>query len=527
VNALTGTGRLTRLALRRDRVMVPLWVLGIVVIVLSTASSYRGLYPTVASRRSYAQAVEGTAGLLAITGKPFDLTSIGGMTAWRATAFGALLVGIMSLLLVTRHTRAEEESGRLELISSTVVGRFAPLTAAVLTALTANAAIAGLTALGLISVGEPAGGSIALGLAFAITGVVFTAIAAVTAQLTESARTANGLAAALAGAAYLLRAVGDATSLGWLGWLSPIGWSERLRPYAGERWWIVAVAVAVSGALTGLGYRLAARRDLGAGVLASRPGPARAPGWLRSPLALAWRLQRGSVLGWVLGFAALGAVLGAVTGSVSDFAGNAQLRVLMRSMGGQPGLVDAYLATITTVAGIVTAAYAVQAVLRLPGEENSQRAEALLATSTGRIRWALGHLAVALTGSAVLLLAFGVAAGLTSGGQPGEVALPRVLGAALVQLPAIGVITGLVIALFGWLPRWTPAGWGAVLAVLMLNLIGPLLHLNHWVLDLSPFTHLPSLPGGDLSWVPLAWLLAVALGLSGFGMLGLRRRDIG
>jgi ABC-2 type transport system permease protein len=521
MSALTATGRLTHLAWRRDRVMVPAWVLGITVITLSTASSYRNLYPTVASRLSYARAVEGSAGLLALTGKPFDLTSIGGLTAWRTTAFSATLVSILSLLLVTRHTRAEEESGRLELVSSAVVGRLAPLTAAVLITLAVNAAIAGLAALGMIGFGESVGGSIAFGLGLAITGVVFTGVAAVAAQLTESARSANGIAAFLVGAAYLLRAVGDSTSLGWLAWLSPIGWSERIRPYAEERWWVLLPAVGVGVALTALGYWLAGQRDLGAGILASRPGTAGAAGWLRSPLALAWRLQRGSVLGWACGFAALGAVLGGVTGSVTDFADSPQVRDLLQSMGGRTSLVDAYLATIMTVAGIVAAAYAVQAVLRLSGEENSQRAEALLATSTGRVRWALGHLAVATVGSSALLLAFGVAAGLTSGSLPG------VLGAALVQLLAVWVVAALVIALFGWLPRWTAAGWGAVLAVLALNLIGPLLHLNHWVLDLSPFTHLPPLPGGELSWTPLAWLLVAALGLTGFGLAGLRRRDIG
>jgi ABC-2 type transport system permease protein len=527
---LAGTRPLTGLALRRDRLMIPLWVLAIVALVAVTASSFKDLYPDVASRLLFARSIEANAGLIALTGKPFDLSSIGGMTAWRVAGSGGLLAGIMSLLLVVRHTRAEEESNRIELLGSGVVGRFAPLTAGLLAALAANLALAVLVTLSLVGMGEAATGSIALGLGYATCGMVFAAIAAVSAQLTESSRAANGIASAALGAAYLLRAVGDSAGPGWLAWLSPIGWAQQVRPFASERWWVLVLSAATAVAVAALGYRLAGARDLGAGVLPARPGPARASRSLRSSFALAWRLQRGSLIGWSIGLAVVGAVVGSLAQSVSSLvASSPQLGDALHSLGGEQDVVDAYLSTTLVFGGFAATAYTVQSVLRLYNEEIGQRAEPLLATPTSRIRWALGHLAISLFGTAVLLTSMGLAAGLAHGIRTGDVGgqLPRVLGAALVQVFAIWVFAGLTMALYGLAPRWAPAGWGAIVIALLISLVGALLKLNHWLMDLSPFTHLPVLPGGPMTWTPLFWLLAVTVILCGVGLAALDRRDVG
>ena len=137
---------------------------------------------------------------------------------------------------------------------------------------------------------------------------MFGAVAAVTAQVAESARAANGLAVGVLGAAFALRAIGDAGPH-WLAWLSPLGWAQAMRAFADERWWLLLALLALAALLRVGAARLAARRDLGAGILPPRPGPAR--GRLRTPLALAWRLQRGALAGWAAGFAILGAAFGA------------------------------------------------------------------------------------------------------------------------------------------------------------------------------------------------------------------------
>jgi ABC-2 type transport system permease protein len=140
---------------------------------------------------------------------------------------------------------------------------------------------------------------LALGLQFAAAGFMFAAVGAVTAQLTTGAGGARGIAVGVLGAAFLLRVAGDVSGQagGGLSWLSPIGWAHRIRPYGGERWWVLALPVALAVLLVVVAVALSARRDVGAGLLPPRSGPAAAPG-LRSPLALAWRLHRGLLAGW-------------------------------------------------------------------------------------------------------------------------------------------------------------------------------------------------------------------------------------
>jgi ABC-2 type transport system permease protein len=527
---MPGTWTLTRLALRRDRLMIGLWVATIGLLVTGTAASFADLYPTPASRLSFARGIEANPGLMALTGRGFDLTTTGGLVAWRLGGSGALLVAILSLLLVTRHTRAEEESNRLELLGSGVVGRAAPLAAAVVTALLADVAVAVVVTVGLVAAGLPVGGSLALGLSYLACGIVFAGVGAVTAQLTESARAANGLGSAVAGLAFLLRAAGDSTDARWLSWLSPIGWSQQVRAFAGERWWVLAPALVAATGLTAAGAALAVRRDLGEGALPVRPGPARAAAWLRSPTALAWRLQRGSLLGWVLGYVVLGAVVGGLAQSVPDLAeGSDRLRDALHRLGGGSDVVDTYLAGMMGFAGLATAAYAVQAMLRPAGEEAAGRAEALLATPVSRIRWAAGHLALAQAGSLALLGVLGLTAGLVRGLATGDLGgqLPRVLAAALVQVFAVWVFAGLTLALFGLAPHRAGAAWGALVGAVLVGFVGAFAGFDQWVLDLSPFTHLPKLPGGPMNWTPVGALLAVTAGSVAVGLGALSRRDVG
>ncbi len=465
MTSLVGTGALVRLGARRDRIMLPIWVYVMAALAVVTAFSFKGLYPTVASRLPLAIEVARNGGLKALTGPTFDLTSIGGLTAWRIGATG----------------------------------------------------------------------SIALGAELAAVGAAFAGIAAVAAQLTESSRAANGLASGLLGTAYLLRAIGDSATtsgLSWLSWLSPIGWGQQVRPYAGERWWVLALPLGAAVLTIWLAAVLVGRRDLGAGLLATRPGPhgARGVHGLGSPLALAWRLQRGPLIAWLVSFAVVGIALG---GIAQDMAGlvntSPQLRQIIARLGGVNGIVDQYLAAMLGVLGLVAAVFTVQAVLRLRAEETGLRTEPVLATRVSRTAYAASHLTIAAVGGAALLAVGGAAMGLANGLRAGDVGghVSDVLVGALVQVPAAWVLAGGTLALFGLLPRLAVGGWAAVVVCLLLGQLGPALHLPQWAMDVSPFTHVPKLPGGELTAIPIGWLLVVGVALAVAGLIGFRRRDIG
>ncbi|MFK8847634.1 ABC transporter permease [Streptomyces sp. Ac-502] len=529
---LAGTGTLLRLALRRDRLMIPAWVLVLGLTVVSMGSTLEKLYDTAAKRAEVAASMTGNGSLRALYGPVFS-DSLGGLTAWRIGGVAALLAGVMSLLTVVRHTREEEETGRQELLSAAMVGRRAPLTAALLAALVADAALALLITAGLAASGHPAAGALALGLAVGGTGLVFAGVAAITAQLTESARAAKGLAGAVLGAAFVLRAAGDAATedaSSPLTWASPAGWAENLRAFAGERWWVLLLFLAATVGTAAAAYSLTARRDLGMSFLPARPGPARAPASLSGPTGLAWRLQRTTLFGWSAGFLLAGAVFGGITDGASDLVGdNERTREIFERMGGHQGLTDAFVSALTGMLGMVAALYAAGAVLRLRGEETGDRAEPVLAGAVGRLRWAAGHLAVAFLGAALILLLGGLGLGLTYGLTVGDVGgrLGPAVGAALAQTPAVWALTGLAVLLVGALPKAAAATWAVVGGCLGIGWVGPAAQLPQWAMNLSPFSHLPKLPGGEATAAPFLWLLALTAVFVAAGLTALRRRDIG
>jgi ABC-2 type transport system permease protein len=520
MTSLVGTGTLLRFHLRRDRLMIPVWVAVNTLMVLSMPNTLKGLYGTEAERTDLVHQVATNASLRALIGPVFD-DSLGALTTWRVGVYAGALAAVTSLLVVVRHTRDEEESGRQELIASGAVGRRASLTAALLAAGVANAVLALLVAAGLA--GQGTLGAVAFGLGLAAIGMVFATMAAIVAQLTQSARLARGLTSAVLGAAFVLRAAGDSASddgSSVLTWLSPLGWLENLRPYAVERWWVLglfAAAVLLQGAVA---YELAGRRDVGMSFLPTRPGPA--AGRLGTAGALAWRLQRGSVYGWSVAFFVVGVVYGGLTDGVADLVGdNAGAREIVERMGGQRGLTDAFLASMVGMMGLVAALYVVGSVLRLNGEETSGRAEPLLANAVGRLRWAAGHLVIAFAGSALLMLITGLGFAVGYGRQVGPI-----LGACLVQVAAVWVVGGVAVLLYGVLPRAATAAWGVAGAALLIGWVGPALNAPRAVLDLSPFGHLPKLPGGGMEWEPVLVLLLVSAALVAGGLAGLRRRDM-
>ena len=532
--SLAGCGALARLGARRDRIMLPAWIYVLTILVVSTGYSFKGLYKTQASREAIAAGIGHDPAALAVAG-PLYGTSIGALTAYKVGVACAAAAGLMSIFIVIRHTRADEEAGRLELIGSTAVGRPASLAAGAGLAAAANCAAVLLITAGQAAIGLPVGGSAALGLAIGSCGLLFAAVAAVAAQLSGTARGARGIGIGVLAAGYLLMSAGAAAgssgSLRWLLWLSPLGWASEVRPYAGDRWLVLALPLAAAAAVAAGAALLAARRDLGAGLVPARPGPARAARSLRGPLALAWRLQAPSMIGWAAGALVLGAAFGSVANNIGSMLGSSvHVRNAIARLGGQSGITDAYLAAMMSILGLLAAGYAISVVLHLRSDETEQRAEPVLATATSRAGWYAGYLIVAAAGAGVALAAAGLGAGLAFGLRSGDLPaeLPRLLGAALAQLPAALAVAAVAAALFGLLPDYCVAGgWAALALAAVLVLLGPTLRLAQWIQDIGPFTHVPKLPGAAVSAQPLAWLAAVAVAGATAGLGGLRRRDVG
>jgi ABC-2 type transport system permease protein len=530
MNELQGTTLLLTTNLRCDKVLLPLCVATFAAVAASSAVATAGVYPDLASQVQGAELINTTPALVAMYGRIYDPTSLGAVSVFKIISMGTALVGLFAALVVIRHTRADEELGRYELLAGGSIGRFASLAAALSIASIGVVGIGVFTAIGLAASGLPVAGSVAFGLSWTVAGLAFAGVGAVAAQLTASARAARGLAVGGLAIAYLLRAVGDAngkTEPSWPTWLSPIGWAQQIRPYAGDRWLLALLPLLFGVALLGLAVVLIRHRDIGSGLLPQRRGPAHAGALLSGPLGLAWRLQRAAFLGWLAAFVLLSIVVAQILTRIGDMLGSPVARQLIIALGGVDEVTKAFLAVELSFIAVFASAYGISATLRLIGEESATRADPVLSTPVGRIRWAASHLVIALGGTGLLMLACGLALGLVQMAQtndPGTFG-PNLL-AAVVRLPAVWVLIGVTVALYGVARRAAPIAWVVLVATFLASEIGPLLNLPRWVRDLSPFTHVPNLPGGEVTAGPLLALLAIAAALIAVGLWTLRRRDL-
>lgn len=521
---MTGTLRLLHAALRRSRWMVLWWTVGLVLLYWVTAASIPGTYTSQHALDAAAAALDDNPAYIAMAGPTRALDTIGGQVAWQVQAFGAVLVGVMAMFVVVRHTRAEEENGRDELVRAAPVGRLAPATAGVAMGLGICVVAGMLIAIAVASTGLALADSAALGLGLAGCGAVFTAGSYVAAQIAGTARGAYGLAGAAVGTAYALRAVGD-VGAPLLSWLSPIGWYEQMRAFSGLRWWPLAVMVVAAAVTLAVGWLLVGRRDYAAGLRPVPAGPAL--GRLQSGLGLAVRLQRGSVIGWAAGLFIGGVAYGAIGNDVADVIGDSASVTDMLAQGG-PDLVDSFYATAAVMLAVITAGFTVSSAMRPWREEEAGHAEALLSTPLRRQHWIAGHTVVTAVGTVVILLAAGVGLGAGYALATGEARHGLRIGASLLQYaPAVLTLGGVTRLVHGWVPRWLPASWLLVAYDAVVVFFAELLRFPGWLRGLSPFDHLALVPAQPVAWAPVLTLLVVALALSVAGQWGFFRRDIG
>ena len=195
-----------------------------------------------------------------------------------------------------------------------------------------------------------------------------------------------------------------------------------------------------------------------------------------------------------------------------------QAQEMIARLGGTDVMLDAFVTMEFSILAFVTAAYGIVAVRRLATEEADGHAEPILATSVSRTRYLMSHLVVALVGTTALTLTQGAAFALASAAQTGETdRIASTIGAAIVYLPAIWLVTGVVVLLFGYVPRLTFVAWILLVGFLLVSELGVLLDWPTWVMDVSPFAHVPRLPAAAMDWAPIVVLLAIAAGPHGPG----------
>lgn len=492
-------------------------------------AAYRRAYPALPDRIAFARSFGGNKAIRLFYGEPHDLLTVGGYTAWRVGGTLAIFAAVWGMLAAVRALRAEEDAGRAELVFAGIVGR----RTAFLSALVAIAAGASLLWLaefaGLVAARLPVAGSAELALAAVSVVLVFAGTGALASQLAPTRRVATEICVGVLVLFFTLRVVADTSStLGWLRWATPLGWAEEVRPFAGPRPLILMLPVAASAALLAVAMRLAARRDLGSGLLAPRDsGPARL-GLLGSPFGQALRLERSSLIVWLGGVSGFAFVIGVIANSVSSAGISKSLQREFEKLGSGSIFTPAgYLSFIFLFFVLAASLFGVSQVAASRAEESGEQLETLLALPVGRNRWLGGRLVLAAAGVTAVSLAAAVLAwaGAVSGGA--RLSFLRMVEAGVNCLPVALLFLGVAALCYGLIPRAaTGVAYALVTVSFLWQLIGALLGAPQWLVELSPYEHVGLVPAQPFRAGAAVVMLALAVAAASVAIRLFRRRDL-
>lgn len=523
--------------LRRDAVQLTLWIVGTGALAGATFAGVAGSYGTDDERAALLATAVANPVVLLFRGLPSGADE-GAFLGFLILPFLVMLAAFMGSFLAVRHTRAEEEAGRAELIGATPAGRLAPPAATLVHGVAAIAALGVLCALVLAATGLGVRGALTMGLTTAAGGVTFLALTLLGAQLVRTSHAANALGVWTILIAFLLSGLGNAAGTpgpdaqridsGWLAWLSPFGWAENTRPYDADDLRPLLLCLALAALAAGAALALQSRRDIGEGLLPDRHGPRTASPALAGPGGLLWRLSRGAVLGWAIGGLLTGVLATRLAAVLQDVGAQVpSVGELSDALadGGSPS--QAAVAIFFTMLGVLTACCAVQIVARARQDAVHGTAEPVLAGAVSRMRWLAAHLVVAAVAMALTVAAAigGAAIGLATLPAPDWSLMADVAVTGVGQLIAAAVFPVLTALVFVAVPRATiPLGWTLVLVGTVVGLFGPLFGFPQGLVDASPIAVAPTVTGDGVDLRGLGWLLlAIAAGTAASLALAHRR----
>jgi polyether ionophore transport system permease protein len=492
-------------------------------------AGFRSAYPTLADRLSFARSFGTNKGIRLFYGEPHSIATVNGYTAWRVGGTLAIAAAVFGLLAAVRASRAEEDAGRRELVLAAPVGRHAVNLAGVSAILVSAAVLWVAEFAGFVVGGLPVGGAAYLALTTASVVVVCAGVAAVAGELAPNRRIALQLGAAVIGVTFMLRVLADTVGgLGWLRWLTPLGWAEQMRPLTGSQPLVLLLPLLTSAALFILAARIATRRDIGTGVLPARDSAEPRLGMLSSPLAQALRSSLGSLSVWVGAVAFVGLILGSISKSVSPADVSKSMQTEIAKLGsGSITTPSGYIAFVFIFVVLTVSLFMCAQIGAARQVESDQQLETLLAMPVSRRRWLAGRLLIALGAGTAISLTAGLAAWAGAQTAGAHVSLPKMLEAGANCLPTAIVFLGIAVLAYALAPRASSGiAYGIVSIAFLWQLTGSLLGVPRWLLDATPFAHVGVIPVQPFRTVAAIVMVAIGVLCAAAAVAWFERRDL-
>ncbi|MEO9237440.1 MAG: polyketide antibiotic transporter, partial [Jatrophihabitantaceae bacterium] len=382
---------------------------------------------------------------------------------------------------------------------------------------------------GFVLGGLPTTGAAYLALASASVAPVFAGVGALASQLAPSRAGALGLASLVLALTLLARVLADTVAgAGWLRCLSPLGWAELLRPFAGPRPLVLLLPVLSTVLLLAVAARLAAGRDIGTGMLASRDRAEPRLRLLGSPIGLALRAQRSTLLSWLGAVAGFMFILGVVSHAISaaDVPRNVQDEIAKLGAGSIVTPLG-YLGLVFVFVMVAVCGFGCLQVGSARREEVGQQLEQVLAQPIGRTRWLVGRLVLAALDIALLALAAGLLAWLGARAAGVRLGLLKLLEAGANMIPIALLFLGVAALAYAIVPRASSGiSYGLLAVAFCWQLVGSLLGPPRWLLELTPFAHVGLVPAQPFQATAALSLAGAGLAACTIAVAAFRRRDL-
>lgn len=527
-----GTGQLIKIITRQNRFQMIIWLFGIVIVSIAVASSYQTVYQNETDKQAFALTMQNPA-MVAMLGPGYKaeeyLVTIGTQFAHEMLLFSVIAVAIMNILLVGSSTRTDEETGRIEVIRSLPIGRLSYLTASIIVIGIVNLIIALLTGIGIYVLnieGITFEGSLLYGAILGSGGFIFCAITAFFAQLSDTSSGTKGYAFSVLIFAYLIRAIGDVGN-GNLALVSPLGWSVRSAVFIGNHWWPVIASIIFAVILLGITFYLNSIRDLDSGFLPTRKGKVHASRFIKTTFGLAYHLQNIKIFAWGIGIFSLGASFGAVMGDMEKYFANNEFVQMVLAQAGDFSITEQFLTLLMAIMALISTIPIMMNILRLKSEENHNRTEHFYSRSISR-KQVLGSftlLAVIESILYLMLLSLGLwLAAMTMMEDP--ISFGTVFQSAFIYLPAMWLMIGITVMLFGCAPKFTSIIWLYYTFCFVVVYVGGMLKFPDWLMNLSVFEITPKLPGEDIDVLTIVLVLVFSITFLLIGFIGYNKRDL-